>query len=169
MTIWTILAGGAGLLALTAAGTLLLPRHIHVERHAAINADPAAVLALARSNEGYQRFNPYLTADPALKISHFGPQSGVGSGFDFDGKDGTGRQTVAEISADAVRYDIDLGAMGQPTQMIKAVATAHGTDVTWSMDMDLGFNPVARVFGLFMDGMIGKTFEQGLTNLASAT
>lgn len=169
MTIWTILAGGTGLLASTAAGTLLLPRHIHVERQAEVGADPATVLALAASNEGYQHFNPYLSADPALKISHFGPQTGVGSGFDFDGKDSTGRQTVAEVTAQAVRYDIDLGAMGQPTQTIKAAPTAQGSDVIWSMDMDLGFNPMARVFGLFMDGMIGKTFEQGLTNLASAT
>lgn len=168
MTVWTILGGGAGVLALAAAGSLLLPRHVHVERQATLPGDAEQVIALAASNAGYQRFNPYLSADPALKIDPFGPEAGVGSGFAFDGKDGKGTQVVAEVSAQAVRYDIDMGPMGKPVQTI-AVTPADGrVVVTWSMDMDMGFNPVGRVMGLFMDGMIGKTFEQGLGNLATA-
>jgi len=111
MNITTLIGTGAGVLAIAIGGTFLLPRHIHVERQATVPAKPEAVIALAASNEGYQRFNPYLTADPDLKINHFGPQSGIGSGFRFDGKDGKGSQTVAAVSADSVRYDIDLGAM----------------------------------------------------------
>lgn len=168
MTIWTILAGGAGVLALAAAGTLLLPRHVHVERQATLAAAPEAVLALAASNTGYQQFNPYLTADPALNIAPFGPDAGVGSGFAFDGKDGKGTMVVAKVSDRAVHYDIDLGPMGRPTQTIATAPTDQGVLVTWSMDADMGFNPVGRVMGLFLDGMMGKTFEQGLGNLAAA-
>ncbi|WP_305989146.1 SRPBCC family protein [Roseibium sp. MMSF_3544] len=169
MTIWTILAGGVGVIALLGAGTLLLPKTVHVERHAKVAASPEAILELAASNHGFQKFNPYLTADPELKIKPFGPDTGVGSGFHFDGKDGKGTQTVAKVTATSVRYDIDLGAMGKPVQQISAQSLPGGTQVTWTMDMDLGFNPIARVFGLFLDGMVGKTFEQGLDNLASAT
>ncbi len=168
MTIWTFLTGGVGVIALAAVGALLLPKHVHVERQTTVAAAPEDILALAASNEGYQRFNPYLTSDPGLKITHFGPSTGVGSGFDFDGKEGKGNQTVAEVTASSVRYDIDLGAMGKPSQMIQANPVGAGTLVTWSMDLDLGYNPVGRVFGLFMDGMVGKTFEQGLDNLAAA-
>ncbi len=169
MNILTLLGGGTAVIAVTAACTLLLPRHVHVQRQATVAAAPEAVLELAASNRAYQRFNPYLSADPKLNITHFGPESGAGSGFHFDGKDGKGSQTVATVTDESVRYDIDLGAMGQPVQMITATPTAAGAEVTWSMDMDLGYNPVARIFGLFMDKMIGKTFEQGLDNLATAT
>ncbi|WP_420335830.1 SRPBCC family protein [Roseibium sp.] len=169
MTIWTILAGGVGVIALLGAGTLLLPKKVHVERHARIAASPQTILELAASNQGFQKFNPYLTSDPELKIKPFGPDTGVGSGFHFDGKEGKGTQTVAVVTETSVRYDIDLGAMGKPVQEISAKSLPDGTQVTWTMDMDLGFNPVARVFGLFLDGMVGKTFEQGLDNLASAT
>ncbi|WP_422039985.1 SRPBCC family protein [Roseibium sp.] len=169
MTIWTILAGGAGVVALLGAGTLLLPKNVHVERHAKIAASPETVLELAASNHGYQTFNPYLTSDPELKIKPFGPDTGLGSGFHFDGKEGKGTQTVAKVTETSVRYDIDLGAMGKPVQEISAQGLPDGTKVTWTMDMDLGFNPVARVFGLFLDGMVGRSFEQGLDNLASAT
>lgn len=169
MTIWTILAGGVGVVALLGAGTLLLPKNVHVERHAKIAASPETILEMAASNHGYQKFNPYLTSDPELSIRPFGPDRGVGSGFHFDGKEGRGTQTVSEVTANSVRYAIDLGAMGKPVQEISAQGLPDGTQVTWTMDMDLGFNPVARVFGLFIDGMVGKTFEQGLDNLASAT
>lgn len=168
MTIWTILAGGMGLVALLGAGTLLLPKTVHVERHAKVAASPETILELAASNHGYQTFNPYLTSDPELKIKPFGPDTGVGSGFHFDGKEGKGTQTVAKVTETSVRYDIDLGAMGKPVQEISAQGLPDGTRVTWTMDMDLGFNPVARVFGLFLDGMVGRSFEQGLDNLASA-
>jgi len=159
---------GLGLVALSAA-TLLLPRHVTIERSAVLQAGPEAVLTLAASNQGYQTFNPYKSADPALRIDPFGPASGVGSGFRFDGKDGKGTQTVAAISDSAVTYAIDLGALGQPTQSITAVPFGEGTRVTWRMQSDMGFNPVFRVFGLFMDHMMGKTLEQGLENLSEVT
>lgn len=168
MTIKKIAACTAlGLAALTAA-TFALPRTVSVERHAAINAAPEAVLTLAASNEGFQTFNPYMTLDPALQVDLFGPASGVGSGFHFDSKDGKGSQTVSGVTAQSVTYAIDLGPLGQPTQSISAVATDTGAQVTWRVDADMGFNPVARVMGLFMDQMMGPTFELGLENLAKA-
>ncbi|WP_300062615.1 SRPBCC family protein [uncultured Roseobacter sp.] len=156
-----------GLIALSAA-TLALPRHVSVERSAVLQATPEAVLALAASNGGYQTFNPYKTRDPELKIELFGPEAGVGSGFHFDGKEGKGQQTVAGVTDDTVRYAIDLGAMGQPKQAIHAVPSETGTQVTWRIESDMGVNPAFRVFGLFMERMMGPTLELGLENLRKA-
>ncbi len=168
MTLLQILGGAVGVVALAAAGTLLLPRHIHVERTSFVPKAPAAILAAAASTEGYQTFNPYLSTDPDLRIEPFGPNAGVGAAFRFEGKDGKGTQTVASVSASEVHYAIDLGPMGRPKQAIKAVPDGAGAQVTWSMDADMGFNPVARIIGLFMDSMMGKTFETGLKNMAQA-
>jgi hypothetical protein len=159
------LASAAALAALTAA-TLALPRHVSVERSAMLSAAPEAILALAASNTGYQSFNPYKDLDPNLKVEMFGPASGVGSGFRFESKDGVGEQTVAAVGADSVTFALDLGAMGRPVQAISAVAAEGATQVTWTMEMDLGMNPVARVMGLFMDAMVGPSFELGLANIA---
>ncbi len=160
---------GAGVLPLAVAATYFAPKQVYVERSQIINATPAEILALASSNQGYQVFNPYKATDPNLKIDLFGPDSGVGSGFEFNGKEGKGKQTIAAISDNKVVYHIDLGAMGKPTQTIEVEAVAEGTKVTWSMEADMGMNPIARVIGLFMDGMMGKTFTLGLNNLAAAT
>ncbi|KNG93804.1 SRPBCC family protein [Pseudaestuariivita atlantica] len=169
MALATTLTIAAGVLAATTAGTYLLPRNVDVQRSAVIDATPAEIIALASSTDGFQRINPYASADPALKITPFGPVAGVGSGFAFDGKDGKGTQTVAFVSDTRVVYDIDMGAMGKPTQMIDLEQVEGGTRVTWSVEADMGHNPVFRVFGLFMDGMMGATFDQGLANLAKAT
>lgn len=168
MDMMTILKTTAALAVCAVAATYLLPRNVQVERRAVLPVASEAVIALASSTEGFQRFNPYLTADPALKIEGFGPAAGVGAGFRFDGKDGTGTQTIAAVTGDAVTYRIDLGAMGKPTQTIRAVPVDAGAEVTWTVQSDMGFNPVFRVFGLFMDTMMGPTFERGLANIAEA-
>lgn len=40
-----------------------------------------------------------------------------------------------------------------------------GTKVTWAFEFDTGFNPLLRILGKFMDGMVGKDFEKGLSKL----
>lgn len=168
MTLTQILIVGIAGLAVLAAGTLLfLPRDVTVTRSGVVPAAPQQIVALAASNSGYQRFNPYLPSDPDLRIETFGPESGVGSGFRFDGPDGKGQQTVARVEEGAVHYNIDLGPMGQPTQSISAVRQGDVSEVKWAMHADLGMNPIARVMGLFMDRMVGSTFERGLQNMAA--
>lgn len=169
MTLTTILLSGGAVLALGVAATFLAPREVEVSRSIVINTTPAQVLALAASTEGYQSFNPYRSENPDLVITPFGPAEGVGSGFAFQTASMKGTQTVAEVTADHVRYALDLGPQGQPSQTISVRAVPGGTEVVWTMEADMGMNPVGRVFGLFMDRMMGKTFDQGLANLAAAT
>lgn len=146
---------------------LLLPRKVVVTRNADIALRPEDVIARVASTEGFQTFNPYCTTDPDLRITPFGPAEGVGSGFAFEGKEGKGTQTVTEVTATRVTHLIDLGAMGKPVQTIEARATDTGSRVTWTVTSDMGFNPVFRIFGLFMDRMLGKTYELGLKNIAA--
>jgi Polyketide cyclase / dehydrase and lipid transport len=168
MNITEIVFISIGALGALSFSTLLLPRKIKVERSATLRAKSSDVIALAASNKGYQTFNPYRNTDADLKIDFFGPDTGVGSGFQFNGKEGKGSQTVKSVAESQVDYEIDLGPMGKPKQSLQALPMKDGTRVVWSMEADLGMNPIARVFGLFMDRMVGKTFETGLNNLAGA-
>lgn len=147
------------------AGGFLAPDHVVVTRQAVTTATPEAVIQLASSSSGYQTFNPYKAADPALKITAFGPASGVGSGFNFDGKDGKGSTTIIAQTADRVDYQIKLDGMGAPTQAIQTKVTPQGTQIEWSMRMEFGNNPAMRLMGLMMPSMMGPTLEDGLGNL----
>ena len=166
MNIKKITAYSVGTIAVAALAALALPRHVYIERTAMISAAPAAVITLAASNEGYQSFNPYKDLDPNLTVDLFGPTSGIGSGFAFESKDGAGQQSVVSVTEEQVVFDLDLGPLGQATQAISAIAVDDATEVTWSMNMDLGLNPVFRGMWLFLDDMIGPNFELGLANIA---
>ncbi|WP_420861340.1 SRPBCC family protein [Algirhabdus cladophorae] len=161
--IYTIVA----IIAAIALIALLLPRKVVVTRTADVAMRPEDVIARVASTEGFQTFNPYCTTDPDLNITPFGPAEGVGSGFRFEGKEGKGTQTVTEVTGTRVTHLIDLGAMGKPVQTIEAKATKTGASVTWTVTSDMGYNPIFRVFGLFMDRMLGKTYELGLKNIAA--
>lgn len=156
-------AAGVGLLLL---GTQVLPGRVTVTRSATVPAQPGAILARLSSTEGFQTINPYRNTTPDLKIEAFGPAAGVGSGFRFDGGGTKGTQTVSALDDTRIVYAIDLGAMGKPVQTVTVLPAEKGSAVTWTMEADLGRNPIARVMGLFMEGMVGPTLEQGLANLS---
>jgi len=163
----TIVYTIAAILAAIALVALLLPRKVVVTRLADVALSPEDVIARVASTSGFQTFNPYCTTDPNLQITPFGPDAGVGSGFEFKGKEGKGTQTVTDVTATSVTHLIDLGAMGKPVQTIEAKATDTGACVSWTVTSDMRFNPVFRIFGLFMDRMLGKTYELGLKNMAA--
>lgn len=163
---WIII--GAVVAALVAA-PYLLPSEKTVARSAIIQAPAPDLYALIASNQGYQRFNPYKDTDPDLAITLQGPPSGVGSGFAFKGKEGAGTQTIiAAEPHQSVTMQIDLGAMGKPVTSFTLEPAGDGTKVTWSTRSEFGMNPVGRVFGLFLDGMLGGVYERGLQNLDRA-
>ncbi len=161
--VYTVLAILAAIILIA----LLLPRKVVVTRQADVDMSPEDVIARVASTEGFQTFNPYCTTDPQLKITPFGPSEGKGSGFRFEGKEGKGTQTVTDVTATRVTHLIDLGAMGKPVQTIEAQPNGSGARVTWTVTSDMGYNPIFRIFGLFMDRMLGKTYELGLKNIAA--
>ena len=169
MNIQSYLLIGAGVIGALGLLAFTLPQKVHVEREAIIKAEPDKIFALASSNKGFQAFNPYKSVDPDLKIELFGPLEGVGSGFRFEGKDGKGSQTISALESNkSITMQIDLGAKGKPTQTFSFHKVPVGTRVVWGLDADFGYNPIGRIIGLFMDKMMGETFERGLNNLSLA-
>ena len=144
----------------------LLPSSKTVERSALVKASPEALFATLSSTAGYQTINPYKDLDAKLKVTPFGPEAGVGSGFAFESKDGKGTSTISAVEPNkSVTYQIDLGFMGKPVQVITLTPENGGTRVSWAVTSKFGFNPMGRVFGLFMDGMLGPHYELGLKNM----
>ena len=169
MNIRTILVTTTCTLAAIVGATLLLPETVVVERKQVIKAQQEKIFALLDSAAGFQRFNPYKEADPKLEIALGGPDRGIGSSLSFDGTDGKGVQTIVDITPNSrVKMEIDLGAMGKPVQEFELTPVDGGTEVVWRVTSGFGFNPVGRVFGLFMDGMLGPIQERGLEKMEIA-
>ncbi|MEM1288810.1 MAG: SRPBCC family protein [Pseudomonadota bacterium] len=168
MTLTSLAALAAGAVALATIVPFGLPSSKTVQRTAVVEASVDDIYALLSTTEGFQTFNPYLDTDPDLQITPQGPEAGVGAGFAFSGKEGKGTQTITRLEEGSeVEMLIDLGAMGQPVQTFRLIPKGAATQVVWSVESDFGMNPLGRVFGLFMDGMLGPVYERGLKNLST--
>lgn len=145
----------------------LLPRQVHVERSAVVQAPPATVHYLLSSFRNYDKWSPWYGLDPkAFTIS--GPDFGVGAKLTWasDNKDvGSGSQEIVESRPDFVKCSLDFGEMGIAYSTYNLTSEGSGTRVVWGLDADMGAGPIGRWFGLMMDSMAGKDFEKGLAGL----
>jgi effector-binding domain-containing protein len=102
-----------------------------------------------------------------MKNSYEGPESGVGSKhiWSSEHKDvGHGSITIVGSTPNSeVLTDLDFEGMGTSHGGWTFKDTTGGTLTTTYMEMDMGF--FGRIFGLMMDGMLGKDFEKTLENL----
>lgn len=148
---------------------MLLPRQVHVERSAVINAPPATVFALVNGYRMFNKWSPWSDRDPAAKYTWEGPDFGVGAKFSWTSEKadvGSGSQEIVESRApEAVKVRLDFGAQGVAWSNWALAPEAGGTKTTWSCDIDTGAGPVGRWFGLMMDKWVGTDYAKGLENL----
>jgi Polyketide cyclase / dehydrase and lipid transport len=164
--------GGAFVVTLVAS-TFALPRYVHVERSSVVSAPPAAAYEVFSKPVAFHGINPFREIHPDLKMTMTGPTQGVGAAYAWEGKGERGSQTIIAVRQDAeVRMQLELGAQGRPLQTFTMTPiserTKEGTKVTWAMDADLGYNPIARVIGQTLEGRLGSIYQRGLQKLSES-
>ncbi|MEM8592605.1 MAG: SRPBCC family protein [Pseudomonadota bacterium] len=166
-----IVLGLIAILVIAAAGSLLLPKVVTVERSVMINAPAAEIFPLVNSMQRTVEWSPWLERDPDVENSFTGPEAGVGNKMAWasDQADvGTGTQEIVEsIENEKVVTALDFGAQGLATAEFTLAAQGDATEVTWSLITDTGYNPMSRIFGMMLDGFVGPDYEKGLANLKS--
>jgi hypothetical protein len=146
----------------------MLPRYVHVERSVVVDRPAGVVFQILNSFKHFQEWSPWVDYDPSAQVSYSGPESGVGAKMAWSGNDkvGKGSQLITASEPGArVATDLDFGGMGSAKSAFVLKGDGGGTRVTWLLDLDMGNGPIGRYMGLFMDGMIGKDYEKGLTRL----
>ena len=147
----------------------LLPAHQRVERRIVTSGKPEDVYSLTASLRRWAEWTAWTTNRfPDLTMRFDGPDAGVGAVMIASGKssgDGTVKITAAE-PADGITYTLDFNHGTQLfTGAIRFTNTPGGLRVTWTLDADLGVNPLKRWTGLAMGSLMGGDMEQGLANL----
>lgn len=157
------------LVVVLAAVGLLLPGRRHVERSADLRAMPDEVWPWIAEPRRWTAWSPWLAKDPNTRLDYEGPASGVGAGWRWSSRtQGEGRMRF--VSADAPKtlgYELFFEQTGlKATGAFVLTPSGGGTRVVWQLDADLGWNPLARWFGLGLDNLVGADFEAGLGRLA---
>jgi len=147
---------------------LILPRHVAVKRSVTINRPASLVYATVNSFVLFPKWSPWQDLDPNMSQSTEGPRDGVGAKLIWQGNDkvGSGTQLITASTADqSVASDLNFGDMGTAKSLVTLTPDGNMTRTTWTVDVDMGANPIGHYVGLTMDGMLGKDFASGLSKL----
>jgi len=126
------------------------------------------VYATVNSFVLFPKWSPWQDLDPNMTQTTEGPRDGVGAKLVWKGNDkvGSGTQVITASTADkSVASDLDFGDMGAAKSSMTLSPDGNMTRVTWTVDVDMGANPIGHYVGLTMDGMLGKDFASGLSKL----
>lgn len=163
-----ILLGVIALALIAVVVGVLLPAKVVINRSVTINRPASLVFATINSFQLFPKWSPWQDLDPQMHQGTEGPRDGVGAKLVWSGNDkvGTGSQTITAFVPDqSVDSDLDFGGMGVAKSKMTLTAAGHSTQVTWTLTLDMGRNPLAHYFGLSMDRMIGPDFARGLGKL----
>lgn len=157
----------AGVLAYAA---IAQPDTFHIQRTASIKAPPEKIYAVLNDFQKSMAWSPFEKKDPAMTRKFSGPVNGKGSVYEFKGNKeiGAGRLEIIEsLPAKKVALTLDMYQPFEAKNIVEYTLEpkAGATDVTWAIHGPMTF--VSKVMCLFldMDKMVGKDFEQGLTDL----
>jgi len=147
----------------------ILPRHAVVVRSVEIAAPPAAVWPIVADLRRFNEWSPWVGLDPEATYTFTGPTDGIGQTLNWQSEDarvGNGAMTIAGLAPDSrVDLEIDFADAGIAGSFIVLEPVGAATRATWGFDSDLGFNPIARYFGMMADSVVGPDYEAGLARL----
>lgn len=170
MKLWKkLLLGLLALVALLLVVGFFLPSRQRIERSVAMRGKPEGIFNLIATLKRWPDWTAWTTNRfPDMTLRFDGPDTGVGATMVAVGKssgDGTVKLTQAD-SASGIGYTLDFNHGVQVfTGAIRYMNTPDGLVVTWTLDANLGANPLKRWAGLAMDSLMSGDMEQGLANL----
>lgn len=139
------------------------------ERSILVDAPPERIAAIVTDFRRGAEWSPWEKLDPAMARTFTGPETGVGSIYEWDGNSdvGAGRQEIVSVDPDKVTMKLDFKRPFEANNFADFIFTPEGdgTRVTWAI---YGPHPlIARVMGIVFDaeGMVGADFERGLASL----
>lgn len=164
-----VLIALVALVALLLVGGLFLSPKYTVVRSVTINVAPDKIYPLVADPRGWKQWSAWNQRDPAMAIEYSGPTSGTGAVWAWKSKSqGDGRMTFTTAEPpQRLGYELFFPDFNSTStgEFRFAPNGAGGTEVTWSMNGDMGSNPLYRWMGLFMNKMVGPDFDMGLNNL----
>jgi effector-binding domain-containing protein len=144
-----------------------LPRHVVVERSLSMKAHPGLIYNQVVILKNWESWSPWQKMDTAAKRTYTGPTIGKGAAFSWESKVlGNGSLTIVDVAPyDSIGISIKMGDRSPSRSSFVLSPDSEGTRVSWTLQMDMGNNPIGRYFGLFMDGIMGKQFDDGLADI----
>ncbi len=146
------------------------PDACHFSRSVDVLAPPEKIFPLIDNPRAMNEWNPFVKADPDVKLTYSGPLNGVGAANDFEGDNRVGAGRAEIIESTPPRRVVVALRMDRPMKWQNRVEFTiaprdGGAEVTWAMT---GRQPLlGKLFSVFVntEKMVGGAFESGLADL----
>lgn len=159
-----IILGVLALVFLILAGGMLVPSHCKASRSIVIQAKPQAIYPLVADWRNWDKWAAFKVPDAV--ITHSGKASGVGAVCFVKSKSmEITNEIVKADPATGITYECSMPGWPKSSGIIAFSPEGNATKVEYSFEGNNGYNPIARIFSLFMMPKMKKAFEDGLNNL----
>lgn len=164
----TFLAFAVILLVITMYGMFFCSSHIHFERKITINQKKAIVFNYLNDYRNYNYWSPWYKMDTAAVYILEANQPGPGSVIRWKSEKrelGSGYVKIISTSGDSLIHQ-ELNFSNTPSTSDFRLTENQGvTTLIWSLEFEVGSNPLLRIMGKFIDSMVKDDFENGLKNI----
>lgn len=151
--------------------SFVLPSNVKVERKILIKVSSELVFNQINELKNWRNWTIWAEKDSSIYLNpsaYSNPSMGVGATFNWKSE----HDEVGEGKLKIIK--------SQPFDVIEAMLDFGGSDalsywsfqqkedlieVTWGINIDLGFNPISKWFGLFMEDYLAVDIEKGLEKL----
>lgn len=148
---------------------LFLPAQVHVERRIDIAAPAGEIYSVITDFRQFNQWSPWADLDPDATYEITGPDRAIGSTFAWYSDKpevGNGSQTITALEQDrSMALRLEFEGQKPANSLFTLADSGSRTTVTWALDTDLGANPFMHYFSLFLDQLVGPSFDDGLTRL----
>lgn len=149
--------------------TLILPQQYRVDRSIVINAPAEAIFPHLEDLEKWQKWNPWMELDPEMTIDYGSQSKGVGASYNWaSDKAGGGSMTIVSLHRnEEIQYKLNFEGMENFPAFSSLTLTPRGrsTKVLWEFHGDVGDRFFSRWMVLFVESVLGRSFDKGLRNL----
>lgn len=147
---------------------LFLPSQYRVERSVEVDTPIAIVYGYVADFNNFHAWNPWTPLEPNHSYEVIGDSGMVGQKYYWEGEIiGSGKMVFTEFKQyEMIRSDINFLMPNEGSGVVdwEFEADGNSTNVTWSLSGSADY-PIGRYFGLMMDGMLGPSFEEGMSKL----
>ncbi len=154
---------------------LVLPSERHLSEKIETNRKMTIVFDSLNSMRRFKAWNTLMLRDPAVKLNHSGPESGVGARLDYlsqNSRIGKGSWEITEsVPREKISYKIDnieRGSDKRTSFNFKPTGRNNrNVEITQTYDVDYGWNLMGRYAGLYVARHVGDDMKLGLSRIVA--
>lgn len=146
---------------------LTQPRKLTLEESIVMNTSAEQISPYLIQYRLFVKWSPWSEKDPDMQQSIPETEGKIGSRYTWSGNRqvGRGSMTLKEIEATHVMHELVFGQRPASLAIFSLHEEQQQTRLSWTLQTDMGKNPLGRAFVPLMKKMIQRDFNHGLNKL----